>query len=159
MADVWYALPPRPPSYRWYAACAALVVCMTLALRAPRHAVVYNPHWKATGPCIAADPPRGAARYLARAMQEQCARADVVVAGQFEVDGHPAPYCWALLCTSGKWLRNSTLKLRSSNRVQCRLDTGLVRSYPCPVHLGDAEVIADRTMCCIVNHAFALLGA
>ena len=161
MADVWYAIPPRPPSYRWYAVGAAAIVCMTIVLRAPRHTVVFNPHWQPGASCVPEEPSRGVARYLSRAMQQQCAQADVIVANQFEVDGVPAPYCWALLCTSGRWLRNATRQLRSSTRVQCKVDTGLIRSYPCPVHLniaGVSETIADRTLCCIVNHALHLLG-
>jgi len=158
MADVWHALPPRPPSYRAYAFSASVIVCMTLILQQPRHYVVHAPNWHASGPCSTDALPRGVEKHLLRAMHKRCVHTDIVVAGEFEVDGSSQPYCLALLCTSGRLLRNTFVTLRSRSSVQCKLTTGNVQTFPCPVHLNTGEIIKDRTMCCIVNVAMHMLG-
>ena len=157
MADVWHTLPPRPPSKRAFAFAAVAIVCVTLALRTPRHHVVHAPHAKLAKSCIRGNPSRGIQRYLQRAMQQQCVHNDIVVAGEFEVDGVVQSYCWALLCNSGKWLKNTYIELHGSLQVQCKLDTGVIQLFPCPIHLSNGEIISDRTMCCIVNYALQKL--
>ena len=159
----WHDPAPRRASRGLFVGLFVVIACVTwmsVRLMAPRHSVVFRPHWQ---PSEACDPDlsltRGVRRMLQREMRAACVDRDVVVAPQFDVDGFPSKHCLALLCNSGSWLENVRVTLRSSSTVSCRLDTGIVHHHACPVSLSTGATITDRTMCCIVNHALNLLSS